>query len=190
MDTKFKGEFYEVLLSVSHVPELNKVEENEEGLLVGAAVSLNTLKDKLNNMVDKLPGEWVPFNFYSGFVPKPSSNYVCLMNDGLFHYSEYKTRGFSAMLEMLRWFAGQQIRSTAVSNKKFSTMVTIKTSTIIVTDYWREHLQCKSHLRPQSSTDGLWSQTTPCLKRFTSHIHILYTVLTRHLYRFNKGHKT
>ena len=62
VDTKFKGEFYEVLLSVSHVPELNIVEEKEEGLLVGAAVSLNTLKDKLNNMVDKLPGEWVPFN--------------------------------------------------------------------------------------------------------------------------------
>ena len=58
IDTKFKGEFYEVLLSVSHVPELSRVEEEEGGLLVGAAVSLNTLKHKLNDVVDKLPGQW------------------------------------------------------------------------------------------------------------------------------------
>ena len=92
VDTKFKGEFYEVLLSVSHVPELNKVEEEEEGLLVGAAVSLNTLKDKLSDMVNKLTGEWVPFNFHSGFVSKPSSNYVCLMNDGYVCFTIQSTR--------------------------------------------------------------------------------------------------
>ena len=57
VDTKFKGEFYEVLLSVSHVPELNRVEEEEGGLLVGAAVSLNTVKHKLNTMVDTFPGQ-------------------------------------------------------------------------------------------------------------------------------------
>ena len=62
VDTKFKGEFYEVLLSVSHVPELNRVQEQEQGLQVGAAVSLNILKHKLNEMVDKLPGEWTSSN--------------------------------------------------------------------------------------------------------------------------------
>ena len=62
VDTKFKGEFYEVLLSVSHVPELNRVEEEEGGLLVGAAVSLNTLQHKLEEMVHTLPGQSTPSN--------------------------------------------------------------------------------------------------------------------------------
>ena len=57
VETKFKGEFYEVLLCVSHVPELKRMEEQEGGLLVGAAVSLNTLKHKLSEMINKLPGE-------------------------------------------------------------------------------------------------------------------------------------
>ena len=56
METKFKGAFYEVLLSVSHVPELSRVQEEEGGLLVGAAVSLNRFKDKLTHMMKKLPG--------------------------------------------------------------------------------------------------------------------------------------
>ena len=58
VDTKFKGEFYEVLLSVSHVPELSRLEEEETGLVVGAAVTLNSLRHKLYEMVHKLPGEF------------------------------------------------------------------------------------------------------------------------------------
>ena len=56
METKFKGEFYEVLISPSHVPEMNKMEEVEGGLSVGAAVTLNVLAKKLKQLVDKLPG--------------------------------------------------------------------------------------------------------------------------------------
>ena len=56
METKFKGAFYEVLLSVSGVPELSRVEEEEGGLLVGAAVTLNTLSHHLTSAVDRLPG--------------------------------------------------------------------------------------------------------------------------------------
>ena len=65
VETKFKGAFYEALLSVSHVPELNRVREEEErGLLVGAAVPLNTLKTSLTAIVGKLPGnEWYIPNF-------------------------------------------------------------------------------------------------------------------------------
>ena len=58
VETKFKGEFYEILLCVSHVSELKRMEEQEGGLLVGAAVSLNTLKHKLNEMITKLPGQY------------------------------------------------------------------------------------------------------------------------------------
>ena len=69
VDTKFKGEFYEVLLSVSHVPELNRVEEKEGGLLVGAAVSLNTLQHKLEEMVHTLPGQWTLMPVWSIHIP-------------------------------------------------------------------------------------------------------------------------
>ena len=56
VETKFKGAFYEVLLSVSGVPELGRVEEEEGGLLVGAAVTLNNLSRHLTSAVDRLPG--------------------------------------------------------------------------------------------------------------------------------------
>ena len=56
VETKFKGAFYEVLLSVSHVPELNRVQEEEGGLVVGAAVTLNTLTHHLTSATDRLPG--------------------------------------------------------------------------------------------------------------------------------------
>lgn len=57
VETKFKGAFYDVLLSVNHVPELSRVqEEEEEGLLVGAAVTLNHLKQVLHDLVNSLPG--------------------------------------------------------------------------------------------------------------------------------------
>ena len=60
METKFKGAFYEVLICPSHVPELNRMEERGEGLLVGAAVSLAAMATKLREMVGRLPGGCVP----------------------------------------------------------------------------------------------------------------------------------
>ena len=71
METKFKGAFYEALLSVSHVPELNRVREEEErGLLVGAAVPLNTLKRKLEEITATLPGVVLLYIVYM---------YICLV---------------------------------------------------------------------------------------------------------------
>ena len=39
------------------------------------------------------------------------------MNKLFFIFLEYKTRIFSAIVEMLRWFAGHQIRNVAVSTQ-------------------------------------------------------------------------
>ena len=55
---KFKAAFYDVLLSVSRVSELNRVEQKEDGLLVGASVSLNKLKCILTTTMRSLPGLW------------------------------------------------------------------------------------------------------------------------------------
>ena len=40
-----------------------------------------------------------------------------VVNVHVYVTAEDKTRAFSALLEMLRWFAGQQIRNTAVREK-------------------------------------------------------------------------
>ena len=82
VEVKFKGAFYSVLISPTHVPELNQLELTEDGLIVGAAVTLSKLTTKLKELLASLPNS--------------------------------KTRTFGALLEMLRWFAGQQIRNVAV----------------------------------------------------------------------------
>ncbi len=53
---KFKSAFYEVLLCPSHVPELSAMEVTGEGLVVGAAVTLNQLGTKLKELHSTLPG--------------------------------------------------------------------------------------------------------------------------------------
>ena len=80
---KFKGEFYSVLINPVCVPELNQMKLKEDGLLVGAAVTLSKLTVKLKELLSLLPA--------------------------------HKTKVFAALFEMLRWFAGQQIRNVAVS---------------------------------------------------------------------------
>ncbi|XP_064394958.1 xanthine dehydrogenase/oxidase-like isoform X3 [Halichondria panicea] len=81
VEVKFKGAFYDTLISCSQVPELNKMAITDEGLTVGASVTLTRLEEQLKHLVESLP--------------------------------ENKTRTFSALLEMLRWFAGQQIRNVS-----------------------------------------------------------------------------
>ena len=55
--------------------------------------------------------------------------------------TEYKTRAFSALLEMLRWFAGQQIRNTAV--RKIEKALLLFHHHLFLScdaDYWRQYL--------------------------------------------------
>ena len=111
MEVKFKGAFYQTLIHCIAVPDLNTFELTEEGLVVGAAVTLTSLAQELAKLVDKLPGRL--------------SGQPCIeVPLRLFMYSiavlgciGYKTGLFSAVLEMLRWFAGQQIRNMAVSER-------------------------------------------------------------------------
>lgn len=61
VEVKFKDSFYEVLICPSHVPELAVMEVVDEGLLVGAAVSLTQLSTKLQELIDTLPGREMLF---------------------------------------------------------------------------------------------------------------------------------
>ncbi|XP_064601293.1 LOW QUALITY PROTEIN: xanthine dehydrogenase/oxidase-like [Liolophura sinensis] len=81
IEMRIKNMLYPVLISVNHLPELRKISCLQDGVQIGAAVTLSDLLKVLETQVDKLP--------------------------------EYKTRIFLAIAEMLRWFAGKQIRNVA-----------------------------------------------------------------------------
>ncbi|BFZ19801.1 hypothetical protein BsWGS_22840 [Bradybaena similaris] len=82
IETKFKKITYPVLVSVARIPELCKVQYVEEGVKLGASLSLNRISAELKAAIERI-------------VP------------------EHKTRSFAAVAEMLKWFAGHQIRSVA-----------------------------------------------------------------------------
>ena len=53
---KLKNAFYEVLISPTQVPEMNRLDVTDEGLLVGGAVSLTKMAKKLKELVGSMPG--------------------------------------------------------------------------------------------------------------------------------------
>jgi hypothetical protein len=81
IDAKFKGVRPSLLLSTASVPELHTLDIGEKGLVVGAAVTLSRLQERLERALEDLPNA--------------------------------NTRGFCAVLDNLRWFAGDQIRGVA-----------------------------------------------------------------------------
>ena len=56
LERRFKNAQYEVLISAGTIPELCAAELREEGLWVGAAVSLSQLGTKLEECQGVLPG--------------------------------------------------------------------------------------------------------------------------------------
>uniref|UniRef100_A0A8C2DMM8 xanthine dehydrogenase n=1 Tax=Cyprinus carpio TaxID=7962 RepID=A0A8C2DMM8_CYPCA len=82
IEMKFKNLLYPVILAPAYIPELNIIQNTQDGIQVGASVTLTVLGDVLRAAVKKLPA--------------------------------HQTEVFKAVLEQLRWFAGQQIRNVAV----------------------------------------------------------------------------
>lgn len=56
VEVGLKGAHYSVLIAPSLVPELRVMEVTNDGLLVGAAVTLTDLKTKLTGLTSSLPG--------------------------------------------------------------------------------------------------------------------------------------
>uniref|UniRef100_A0A8C1GP10 xanthine dehydrogenase n=1 Tax=Cyprinus carpio TaxID=7962 RepID=A0A8C1GP10_CYPCA len=81
IEMKFKNLLYPVILAPAYIPELNIIQHTQDGIEVGASVTLTVLGDVLRAAVKKLP--------------------------------THQTEVFEAVLEQLRWFAGQQIRNVA-----------------------------------------------------------------------------
>ena len=57
IDTKFKGQHYPIMIAVSHVPELQQITQEDDGIRVGAAVTLNALKGALEKVITEQPGK-------------------------------------------------------------------------------------------------------------------------------------
>ncbi|XP_033106622.1 xanthine dehydrogenase/oxidase-like [Anneissia japonica] len=81
VEMKFKGMRYPVIISCSQVPELNELHLDDEGVSIGASVTLSRIETFLKQSMEKIP--------------------------------EYKCKTFAAIVEMLHWFAGNQIRNVA-----------------------------------------------------------------------------
>jgi len=82
IEVKFNNVHVPVLISPTHIPEMNVLEETTEGLLIGAACTLTDIETRMREICNQLP--------------------------------QKKTRVVFAILEMLRWFSGPQIRNVAV----------------------------------------------------------------------------
>lgn len=61
IETKFKKQYYPVLVAVTNVAELLVVEYTEEGIRFGSSVTLSTLDNTLKEAVRKMSGT-VKFN--------------------------------------------------------------------------------------------------------------------------------
>ncbi|XP_033625802.1 xanthine dehydrogenase/oxidase-like [Asterias rubens] len=81
VEVKYKHQEHPIIIDASHVPDLTVIEPTPSGVKVGASVSLTSLNEFSQKLIQEEP--------------------------------EYKTRVFAAIVEMLKWFAGHQIRNVA-----------------------------------------------------------------------------
>lgn len=81
VEVKFKNCFCPILIHPDHVKELTEITITDEGVNVGASVTLTNLENILKEEVKKQP--------------------------------EHRVQIFKAIIDMLHWFAGKQIRNVA-----------------------------------------------------------------------------
>ena len=56
VEVKFRNALYEVLIYPRFVPELLILEVTNKGLIVGGAVTLSELREKLQELITSMPG--------------------------------------------------------------------------------------------------------------------------------------
>ncbi|XP_055957965.1 xanthine dehydrogenase/oxidase [Patella vulgata] len=81
IETRYKNMKYCVLIHTCNIPELTNITYTDDGIKIGASVTLSQVEVVLQQAIDN------------------SSDEIC--------------RVFKAVVEMLKWFAGKQIRNTA-----------------------------------------------------------------------------
>ncbi|EGC38870.1 hypothetical protein DICPUDRAFT_96745 [Dictyostelium purpureum] len=86
IETKFRNVVYPTIISPVRVPELNSIQKQQDGILVGSSVTLTELK-----------------SFLLGEIK----------SDGASDDQKTKVGTFKAIVSQLKWFAGNQIRNAA-----------------------------------------------------------------------------
>ncbi|XP_067942765.1 xanthine dehydrogenase/oxidase-like [Watersipora subatra] len=81
VEVKFKNQLYPLIIAPTHVPELNAIQKENDGIWFGASVSLTKLEQTLQEQIDCVP--------------------------------EQESGVYREIVEMLRWFAGHQIRNVS-----------------------------------------------------------------------------
>lgn len=81
VEIKLKNMHYKTLIAPTHIPELNNISKEDNGISFGASVTLSMIEETLQESMNEK--------------------------------QESRNRMFTAVVEMLRWFAGHQIRNVA-----------------------------------------------------------------------------
>ena len=61
---RFKNQQYPILIHISAVSELLGMQVDDEGLTIGASVSLSQIDELLQKQINILPGEDITLNMY------------------------------------------------------------------------------------------------------------------------------
>eukprot|EP00057_Strongylocentrotus_purpuratus_P024304 XP_011678778.1 PREDICTED: xanthine dehydrogenase/oxidase [Strongylocentrotus purpuratus] len=88
IETKFGNRLYPELIDMNHVLELRELKVKGDGILVGSAATLSEVE-----------------SFFKEIIKQEESKQ---------DKQSFKTRTLSTIVEMLRWFAGRQIRDVAM----------------------------------------------------------------------------
>ena len=84
IEMKFKKSQYPVMIQPNYISELNEIHFDSDGVNVGASVTWSILETTLRNFMESKNAE-----------------------------EKYKFKVFDQIIEMLRWFAGKQIRNVS-----------------------------------------------------------------------------
>lgn len=117
VEVKFKYSSYPVLIQPTLIKEMSVIEEYPKLLNVGASVTLVEMEKALRNQIAIKPGRYsyIIFQILYCKIFRVITLWIyyrlCFIIT-----TEYQTRIFTEIINMLHWFAGKQIRNVAVSN--------------------------------------------------------------------------
>ncbi|CAG2255817.1 XDH [Mytilus edulis] len=127
LEVKLKNMNYPVIIGCTHIPELNQITQLDNGVKFGSSVTLTDIEDTLKTLIKKLPGNMGSRvtdnieNTLKTLIKKLPGNMGSRVTDNIENtlktlikkLPDYQTRVFQAIVEILRWFAGHQIRNVA-----------------------------------------------------------------------------
>nr|CAD7392474.1 unnamed protein product [Timema cristinae] len=143
VEVKNRKTFFPVLIHPLEISELLSVSRSDSGVRVGAAVTLTNLTRVLKEEIHTQPGVEVknrktffpvlihPLEISELLSVSRSdsgvrvgaavtlTNLTRVLKEEIHTQPEYKTRIFQSIVEILHWFAGEQIRNVSVSESTF-----------------------------------------------------------------------